>query len=37
MANKFTFTEEEQLGLGNFIKTDEFVEALAIAWRYSSK
>ncbi|MEC5241184.1 hypothetical protein P9C03_28215 [Bacillus mycoides] len=37
MANKFKLTEEEQLWFDNFVKTDEFAEALAIAWRYGSK
>lgn len=37
MTKKFELTEEEQLWFDNFIKTDEFAEALAIAWKYGSK
>ncbi|WP_257141496.1 hypothetical protein [Bacillus toyonensis] len=36
-AEKFKFTEEEQLRFTHFISTDEFAEVLAISWRYGSK
>lgn len=37
MSRKFRFTEEEQAWFDDFIKTDEFAEALAIAWRYGAR
>ncbi len=37
MSKKFCLTEEEEKQFNQFLETDEFAEALAIAWRFGSK
>lgn len=37
MSKKFSLTEEEEKQFNQFLETDGFAEALAIAWRFGSK